>query len=239
VSAREQLLSRTFVAMADTMVGDFDLVEFLSTLTERCVALFDVETAGLMLADAHGDLQLMASSSERMGLLELFELQRQEGPCLDCYQSGQAVNEPDLAAAGRRWPGFAPEASRAGFRSVSALPLRLRGLVLGALNLFRSRPGPMANDDLVVAQALADVAAIGLVQHRAGREAQLLAEQLNLAVHSRIAIEQAKGVLAERLQLAVDEAFSLMRGYARDHNLPIHEVAGHVVNGALPASRLL
>ena len=238
MSAREELLSRTFVALADTMVNDFDLVEFLSTLTERCVELFDIEAAGLMLAGPRRDLQLMASSSERMRLLELFELQRQQGPCPDCYKSGKAIDEPDLAAAVERWPAFAPEASRVGFRAVTALPLRLREELIGALNLFRSHPGPMAEADLIAAQALADVAAIGLLQHRAGREARLLAEQLSDVLNDRITIEQAKGVLAERLQVAVDEAYSLLRVYARDHRLRVAEVARQAVDGELPADQL-
>jgi GAF domain-containing protein len=238
VSAREELLSRTFVALADTMVNDFDLVEFLSTLTERCVELFDVEAAGLMLAGPQGELQLMASSSERMRLLELFELQRQQGPCPDCYKSGKAIDEPDLATAVGRWPAFAPEASRVGFHAVAALPLRLRQERIGALNLFRSHPGRMAEADLIAAQALADVAAIGLLQHRAGREARLLAEQLSDALNARVTIEQAKGVLAERLQIAVDEAYSLLRVYALDRQVRLAEVARQVVNAELGADQL-
>jgi GAF domain-containing protein len=238
VGKREELLSRTFVTLADTMVKEFDLVEFLSTLTERCVELFDIEAAGLMLAGPQGHLQLMASSSERMRLLELFELQRQEGPCPDCYRSGHTVDEPDLAAAAERWPAFAPEATRVGFRSVTALPLRLRSELIGALNLFRGRPGAMAAPDLVAAQALADVAAIGLLQHRAGREARLLAEQLSDALNDRVTIEQAKGFLAERLRIAVDEAYALLRLYARDHQVSVAEVARRVVNAELAASQL-
>jgi GAF domain-containing protein len=238
VSTREDRLSLTFITMADTMVGDFDLVEFLSALTERCVELFDADAAGLMLADSHGNLQLMTSSSERMRLLELFELQRREGPCLVAYQTGLTVDEPDLASAGERWPVFAAEASRVGFRSASALPLRLRKRLIGAMNLFRTQPGPMDPGDLRMAQALADVAAIGLLQHRAGQESRLLAEQLGYALNNRVAIEQAKGVLAERLRIPMDRAFGLLRQYARDHDARVADVAVQVVDGALSTADL-
>jgi GAF domain-containing protein len=238
VSSREDLLARTFVAMADTMVSDFDLVEFLSVLSERCVDLFDAAAAGLMLADGQGRLQLLTSSSERMRHLELFELQRQQGPCFDCYQTGRVVDEPDLIAAGERWPAFAGEASRAGFRSATALPLRLRERIIGAMNLFRTEPGLMDPADLLAAQALADVAAIGLLQHRAGQESRLLAEQLGYALNNRVTIEQAKGVLSERLLIPVDRAFALLRQYARNHQLRVAEVAVGVVDGALSAAEL-
>lgn len=238
MTTREDLLARTFVTMADTMVTDFDLVEFLSVLSERCVELFDAAAAGLMLADSQGSLQLMTSSSERMRHLELFELQRQEGPCYDCYQTGKVVDEPDLIAAGERWPAFAGEAAGAGFRSATALPLRLRERLIGAMNLFRTEPGSMDPGDLLAAQALADVAAIGLLQHRAGQESRLLAEQLGYALNNRVTIEQAKGVLGERLRIPVDRAFTLLRQYARNHNARVADVAVQVIDGSLSASDL-
>jgi transcriptional regulator with GAF, ATPase, and Fis domain len=238
VSNREALLTRTFVAMADTMVGDFDLIDFFATLAERCVELFDAEAAGLMLADSRGDLQLLASSSERMRLLELFELQRQEGPCLECFQSGRMVDEPDLDAATERWPGFASEASRVGFRSATALPLRLRHEQIGALNLFRSEVGLMNPADVDAAQALADVATIGLLHHRAGRETRMLAEQLSFALNNRVTIEQAKGVVAEQLQLPIDEAFDLLRRFTRERGLGIVDVAVQLVDGELSAQEI-
>ena len=176
---REAMLARTFVELADTLVADFDVVELLTLLADRCVDVLDVDAAGLMLVAPDGDLRVMASSSEAMRVLELFELQAQEGPCLDCYRTGQPVVNQDLAAVDGRWPRFAAEALAAGFRSVHALPMRLRGTVIGALNLFHIEPGEMRRADIDAAQALADVATIAILQHRAALEAQVLNEQLN------------------------------------------------------------
>ena len=236
---REQLLSETFVALADTLVDDFDVVEFLSMLSERCVELFDAEAAGVMLVGAPGGpLQLMASSSERMRLIELFELQGDEGPCPECYRRGGVVGEADLETTSGRWPVFSGVALRAGFRAVYAVPMRLRGEVIGALNLFRNRAGTLPEADLRAAQALADVATLGILQHRSQSEARSLAEQLQHALDSRVVIEQAKGKLAERSRISVDEAFSVLRGYARHHNRHLSDVAQEVTDGTLQASAL-
>ena len=178
--------------------------------------MLDVDAAGLMLTSVDGQLRVMASSSDAMRLLELFELQAQEGPCLDCYRTGQADREPrPRARRASRWPRFAVEASEAGFRTVHALPMRLRGNVLGALNLFHIEPGDMSSADVEAAQALADVATIALLQHRAALEAQLLNEQLNHALNSRVVIEQAKGMLAERQGVDLEGAFAVLRNHAR------------------------
>ena len=168
--SREALLARTLVELADTLVDDFDVVELLTRLADRCVDVLDVAAAGLMLVAPDGDLRVMASSSEAMRLLELFELQAHEGPCLDCYRTGQPVVNQDLATVNGRWPRFAAEALAAGFHSVHALPLRLRGTVIGALNLFHIEPGEMRPADVDAAQALADVATIAILQHRATLE---------------------------------------------------------------------
>ena len=236
--SREELLARTFVELADTLVADFDVVELLTLLTDGCVDVLDVGAAGLMLAAPEGDLRVMASSSEAMRVLELFELQSQEGPCLDCYRTGQPVVNQDLATVNGRWPRFAPEALAAGFHSVHALPMRLRGTVIGALNLFHIEPGEMRQADVVAAQAMADVATIGVLQHRAALEAQVLNEQLNHALNSRIVIEQAKGIIAERESLNMEQAFSALRNHARGHNLRLVDVAGDVIDGTLAASAL-
>jgi GAF domain-containing protein len=236
--SREALLARTFVELADTLVADFDVVELLVLLTDGCVDVLDVGAAGLMLAAPEGDLRVMASSSEAMRVLELFELQSQEGPCLDCYRTGQPVVNQDLARVNGRWPRFAPEALAAGFHSVHALPMRLRGTVIGALNLFHIEPGEMRQADVVAAQAMADVATIGVLQHRAALEAQVLNEQLNHALNSRIVIEQAKGIIAERESLNMEQAFSALRNHARGHNLRLVDVAGDVIDGTLAASAL-
>jgi GAF domain-containing protein len=235
---REALLARTLVELADTLVADFDVVELLSLLTDRCVDVLDVGAAGLMLVAPEGDLRVMASSSEAMRLLELFELQSQEGPCLDCYRTGEPVLNQNLAASDDQWPRFAPEARAAGFASVHALPMRLRGTVLGALNLFHVHPGEMRPADVVAAQAMADVATIAILQHRATFEAQAVNEQLNHALNSRSVIEQAKGMVAEREGLDMEAAFALLRNHARNHNARLADIARAVIDGTLAATTL-
>ena len=236
--AREVKLARTLVDLADTLVADFDVVELLTLLADRCVDVLDVGAAGLMVAAPNGDLRVMASSSETVRLLELFELQSEEGPCLDCYRTGQAVVNQDLAAVDGRWPRFVAEALAAGFHSVHALPMRLRGTVIGALNLFHIDPGEMRKADVDAAQALADVATIAILQHRATAEVQVLNEQLNQALNSRIVIEQAKGMVAERKAVDMEEAFVTLRSYARNHNLRLADVARDVIAGTLTAAAL-
>ena len=235
---REAILARTFVELADTLVADFDVVELLTLLADRCVEVLGVSAAGLMLVAPDGDLRVMASSSEAMRLLELFELQARQGPCLDCFRTGDQIVNQDLSVANGRWPRFSAEARAAGFGSVHALPLRLRGTVIGALNLFHTRPGQMRPDDLEIAQALADVATIAILQHRATVEAQLVNEQLNHALNSRIVIEQAKGVLAERQGLTMEQAFATLRNHARNHNARLADVARSVIDGTLAATAL-
>ena len=227
-------LAETFVELADTLVADFDVVDFLHTLTMRCVELLDVAAAGLMLADQRGGLRIVASSSERAGLLELFEIQNEQGPCLDCFKIGQPVTEEDLYAHPQRWPLFAAEALGSGFRSAVALPMRWHDEVIGALNLFRATPGALDAKGLHTGQAMADVATIGILQERAVREARILAEQLQSALNSRVVIEQAKGALAEKASVSVDRAFQMLRGYARHNNGRLHDVAAAVIAGTIP-----
>ncbi len=234
---QRELLSDTFVVLADTLVDDFDVVEFLLVLSERCVALFEAEAAGVMLAAPGGTLALVASSSERMRLIELFELQGDEGPCPDSYRTGAAVVEPDLQTTSR-WPAFTAEALKAGFLAVNALPMRLRGQVIGALNLFRNGVGPIPPSDLRAAQALADVATLSILQHRLQNDSQVLNDQLQHALNSRIVLEQAKGILAEHCSVDVDEAFILLRGYARRHNRHLSQVARDIIDGTLNPSAL-
>jgi GAF domain-containing protein len=232
------VLARTLVELADTLVDDFDVVDLLTRLVAGCVEVLDVQAAGIMLASTDGHLRVMASSSEAMRVLELFELQAQEGPCLDSYRAGVPVVNQDLAADNGRWPRFAVEALGAGFQSVHALPMRLRGSVIGALNLFRIGPGEMGPADLDVAQAFADVATIALLQHRAASEAQVINEQLTHALNSRVVIEQAKGMVAERLDLDMEASFATLRSYARNHNLRLVDIAEGVISGTLAASEL-
>ena len=235
---REMILARTFVELADSLVADFDVVDLLTMLAERCVELFDVTEAGIMLASADGDLRVIASSSEAMRVLELFELQSHEGPCLDCYRTKHAVLNQDLDTIGGRWPAFSVEAIAAGFHSVHALPLRLRDTTIGALNLFRQDRGTMGQSDIDAAQALADAATITILQHRAVIETNIVNNQMQLALTSRVLIEQAKGILTERSGVEMDQAFAALRSYARSHNQRLADVATALIDGTLDASTL-
>jgi GAF domain-containing protein len=230
---RESDVVRSLVEMADTLVEDYDVVDLLTRLTGRCVSLLGVSAAGVMLASPAGKLGLVASSSEAMRLLELFELQAQEGPCLDAFRTGDRIDYEDLQAGSGRWPSFSAAALEAGFRSASALPLRMREATLGALNLLSVTNAPMDEADIIVARAFADLAALSIVQHRASAEAQRLNEQLSEALTSRVVIEQAKGVISERAGTSLAEAFSRLRAYARNHNLRLTDVAQAAVHGTL------
>jgi GAF domain-containing protein len=227
--SRERL-AEVFVEMADTLVDDFDLVEFLQMVTIRTAELMEVAAVGLLLADHHGELQFMAASDEATRLLELFQLQNHEGPCLDAFRSSEPVVNADLSQATHQWPLFAPQATGRGFRSVHAIPLRLRGQVIGALNLFGADTGRLDAEDVRIVQALADVATIGLLQERAIHRGEVLTEQLQGALNSRIVIEQAKGLLAGIHSLDLDQAFTLMRGYARSHNRRLGDLAHAVIS---------
>jgi GAF domain-containing protein len=225
-----QLLSEAFVELTDTMVADFDVIDFLHVLTSRSVELLEVSAAGLLLADLRGELRVVAASSEAARLLELFQLQSDQGPCLDCFRSGRPVAAVDLGAD-RRWPRFAAAAGQAGFTAVQALPMRLRDQVIGALNLFRSTPGAFDPASVRIGQALADVATIGLLHERSMRRSDTLNEQLQTALNSRVIIEQAKGKLAERLGIDVNQAFTLLRDQARDRNQRLSDLARAFIEG--------
>jgi len=231
--AREQAVVEAFVFLADTLVDDYDVIEFLQSLAERCVQLLDVSEAGIMLADGAGGLRHAACSNERMRVVEVFELQLEEGPCFDAYRQHEPVWCASAEEAEARWPRFAPRARDAGFVAVSALPMRLRDEVIGALNLFSTQPGTLGDDDGRLAQAMADVATIGILQERAIHNARDLSSQLQGALDSRIVIEQAKGVLAEHHRISVDEAFVVLRGFARGHNRLLSRVAGDIVDGSV------
>jgi transcriptional regulator with GAF, ATPase, and Fis domain len=224
------LLSATFVELTDTMVADFDIIDFMHVLTTRSVELLDVSAAGLLLADPRGELRVVAASSEAARLLELFQLQSDQGPCLDCFRSGQPVGATDLSAE-QRWPRFAAAAQQAGYSAVQALPMRLRDQVIGALNLFRASAGAFDDDAVHIGQALADVATISLLHERSVRRSDTLNEQLQTALNSRVIIEQAKGKLAERLGIDVDQAFALLREQARHRNQRLSDLARAFVDG--------
>jgi transcriptional regulator with GAF, ATPase, and Fis domain len=236
---RERALAEAFVEAADTLVDDFDVIDFLHTLAERCVQLLDVDAAGLMLADQRGSLHATASSTENARLLELFELQADAGPCVDCYRTGQPIVNADLRANHGRWPRFAEAAEATGYVSVHALPLRLRTTTIGALNLFCAGPGPLTDEDVRTGQALADVATIGILAQRSLYQAELLTTQLQNALTSRVIIEQAKGVLSERRKITVDEAFTLLRSHARSANRHLSDLAREVAEGSSTAEDLL
>jgi transcriptional regulator with GAF, ATPase, and Fis domain len=235
------LLSDTFVDLADTMVAEFDVIDFLHMLTDRTVALLGASAAGVVLADPRGELRVAAASSEKAGLVELFQLQNDQGPCLECFRTGRPVTAADLTSAAQRWPRFAHAAVQAGFRTVEALPMRLRDQVIGALNLFGAEPGVFDATDVRIGQALADVATIGLLHERNVRRRETVAEQLQAALNSRVVIEQAKGKLAERLGIDMDRAFTMLRDYARNTNQRLTDVARDFVTAGTadfpPAAR--
>jgi hypothetical protein len=220
------------------LVADFDIIDFLHVLTTRCVELLDVQAAGIILTDQRGALRVMASSSEQARLLELFELDTDEGPCLECYRTRQPVSDTRLGQPDPRWSGFGRRARAAGFESVYALPMRLRTDLIGVVNLLRAASCPLDDADTRVAQALADVATIGLLQQRAIEHRQVLAEQLQNALNSRVVIEQAKGILAERLHVGMQEAFDTLRRYARGSNRRLTDLAQQVIDEGIDTAEL-
>ena len=229
----ERDVLRALVEVADTFVADYDVVDFLHGLAERCVTLLDVDEAGVMLMDAKRTLRYVASSSEEMKLVELLELQHEEGPCLDAWRAGQVTVSTGADDAGQRWPIFGAHARDAGLESLAGIPMRLRLNQIGALNLFSHRPGGLSDEDRNIAQAMADIATIGILQERAIHDGHVVATQLQTALESRIAIEQAKGILAEHASISVDDSFTLLRNYSRANNTKLTETARRVVAGAL------
>ncbi|MDQ3402175.1 MAG: GAF and ANTAR domain-containing protein [Actinomycetota bacterium] len=236
----EQRVAETFVALADTLVDDFDVVEFLDMLTRRRAELLGISAAGVMLLDLDSNPQVAASSSERAELLELFAVQADDGPCIDCVRTGMAVASADLAAGDdHRWPRFTAAAHECGFRAVHVLPMRLRSQVVGALTLFATKPDSIDEDSARLGQAFADVATIGILQHRHIERGDQLSEQLQTALTGRVLIEQAKGVLAERGALSMDDAFSRLRTYARNNNLRLTPLARTVTDGTADLDAIL
>jgi transcriptional regulator with GAF, ATPase, and Fis domain len=227
----DRAVAEVFVELADTLVDDFDVVDFLHQVTARCADVLDVAAAGVLLTDQQGALQVVAASTEETRLLEVLQLQTDRGPCIECFRTGSPVAVPDLGARAERWPQFVTEASRLGYASTHALPMRLRSEVIGALNLFSTQPQALDEVTVRLGQALADVATIGLLQARAIRHREVLTEQLQSALNSRIVIEQAKGVIAERRRLDMDQSFSMLRGAARSGNRRLSELAREIVDG--------
>ena len=237
---REQLLIAAFVGLADTLVDDYDVIDVLDRLAGYSVSLLSAEAAGIMLVDPRGKLRVAASTSEQSDWMELLQVQADQGPCVDCLRTGEPVAVTDLDAAAERWPRFmAILAGRNLYQSVHALPLRLRGQAIGAMNLFHTRPGPLPEADLHLGQALADVATIGILQERAVRRGEVVTEQLQTALNSRVIIEQAKGVLAQSGNVTMDVAFDRLRRYARNHNVLLGGVARQIVTDRPFAHQLL
>ena len=235
---REQALVSAFVRLADTLVADYDVIELFNALCADCVDLLDVDAAGLLFGDQRGSLRLVSASTEAAQLVELFQLQSDQGPCLDCYTAGSQVHVGVLAHE-TRWPRFVARAREHGFAAVHAFPLRLRGQTIGALNLFHRRSGGMPEGDLAIAQALADVATIAVLSGRHAQEREELTEQLHAALRSRVTIEQAKGILAERGGIPLDEAFARLRSHARSARRRLSELAAAVVDGTFDTTDLL
>ena len=221
---RETQVLGAVVTLVDSLLDDFDVVDLLTELTENCVQLLDVATAGLLLADPHRQLHLMAATSEATHDLELFQLQSDEGPCLDCYTSGRPVSVADVAAAQARWPRFARAAADAGFASVHAVPMRAAGTVVGALGLFGTGVGELTDEDRLLAQTLAHVACVAILSEHAPTS-DIVGPQLRAALGSRIVVEQAKGFIHESLSVPMTDAFTLLRRYAHAQREHLTEVA--------------
>jgi transcriptional regulator with GAF, ATPase, and Fis domain len=236
---REHRMSTAFVALADTLVDDYDTIDLLDQLVGHSVALLGADAAGIMLGDARRQLRTVAASSEDAETMEVLQLQADEGPCLECYRTGTQIRVADLAETARRWPVFTAAVAAAGkFASVHAIPLRLRGQAIGAMSLFHSVPGALPESDLSLGQALADVATIGILQERAIRRGEVLSEQLQTALNSRVIIEQAKGVLAQHGAGGMDAAFDALRRHARRHGVRLAELSRQVVEGRVDLDAL-
>jgi GAF domain-containing protein len=229
-------LSAIFIEMAEVLVDDYDVIDILTELMDRCVQLLGISAVGVMLLDPEGELRLAASSSEATRVLELFELQSHEGPCLDAFRTGQPVEHENMHPGSGPWPAFSAAAHDAGFRAVFALPLRLRDRIIGALSLFGVEETPVSDSNVIMARAFADVATISVIQYQAASEAERLNNQLASALKSRIVIEQAVGMLAERMGRDTGEAFTLLRHYARSHQRLLTDVAQSTVDGTLDPS---
>lgn len=240
IMAREQRLMEIFVELADSLIDDFDVIDFLQRLSTRCVELLDVSAAGILLADARGELQLLAASDENTRLLELFALQSDQGPCVQCHRSGVPTTNIDLncQVATTGWSGFAARARETGFTTAHAIPLRLRHRIVGAMNLFHTEARRLETEGVALAQALADIATIAILQQRTLEQSHVENAQLQAALTKRIFIEQAKGILAERRGTSVDDAFTAFRSHARSHNLRMDDIARQIIEGTFDTATI-
>lgn len=237
--SREARLNRAFVTVADSLTANYDVVDLLHTLVTECTAIVGATAGGLMLADPAGRLQLVASTDESAELVEVMQLAAGAGPCLDCFATGAPVSVLDIDNGARAWPDFRAAALEQGYRSVHATPMKLRGEVIGTMNLFQASADPMTDRNAAVVQALADVATIGVVQQRIATESHVVAEQLQRALDSRVLIEQGKGALSQALGMTMDQAFAALREYSRNNNLPLNEVAVGVTTRTISAHEIM
>lgn len=236
--SREERINEAFLKVADTLMDSYDVVDLLSMLVHECTDLLGQQGGGILIADVTGDLELLASTSEAAEFVEVMQLAAGLGPCVECFETGKPVAVPDISAIGDRWPQFQKAALARGFHSLHATPMRLRGKVVGTMNLMGTSTGGLDDRDVALAQALADVAIIGILQERSLRDPRILSEQLHLALDTRVLVEQAKGVLAHVIGLDMEDAFNTLRRYGRENRLPLREVAEGVVNRSIDASTL-
>lgn len=232
-TSREMQLLDAISVLTDTLVSDYDVVEVAQVLVETCASLFDIDAAGLMVAGRDGILDVLASTSEATRLIEVLQLDAEAGPCLECFRTGQLVSVPDIEDGPAAWSRFITRARELGFRSVHAVPLRHRDSIIGTLNLLGVSSGQLNEPDLKAARALADVTTLGILQDRSSKESAVVQQQLETALMSRIAIEQAKGFIADRKQVSVEDAFALLRNYARSHRIRLVEAASLVITRQL------
>lgn len=230
---REARLLQTFVTLADTLVADYDVVDLLQTLVDACRDILDVTDAGILLANAEGDLELIASTSETTRLVEVIQLAAEAGPCIECYRSAKPVTVADLTDVPPEWSAFQRSALQNGYTAIDAIPMRLRDVTIGTLNLLHTSTESGSDADLSAATAFADVATIGILHERAVHDSTVLAQQLQTALDSRVLIEQAKGVVSYTAQVPVDAAFELIRSHARENGLRLSDVAGRLVRREL------
>lgn len=240
MAAREGRLVAALISMADTLVSNFDVVDLFHELVVSCTDLLDVAQAGLLLTDGNGVLGVAAASSQATGVVELLELENQGGPGTEAFSTGRPVHSGSLAGseARHRWPEFGEAARAAGFSAVTAVPMRLRHQVLGALDLFLTDAEDLTDQDLMVAQALADLATIAIIQDRLTVDDRTVISQLRTALESRVVIEQAKGIVAQEADLTMDEAFARIRQHARNHNERLRDISAAVVSGDLAPPHL-
>jgi len=231
-------LALAVVEFADALVSDLDIVDPLHVLTSRCVELLGVHAAVLMLPDERGQLRVMAGSSGQAHLLALFELKTGEGPSLGCYRAGRPVSDTNLDRPDPRWPRFSDRARRDGFASMHALPLRQHEDIIGVLGLLSTAAGPISDGDARIMQALARLATVTVLRQRTIQHLQVIVEQLQSALSSRVLVEQAKGVVAERFKIDMSMAFETLRNHARRTNLRLSDLAQCVVDGAVEADQL-